>query len=141
MKGISKIILITIFLMLIVFVGAVSAFYVYDNYVLGKYVEPYGELVNFKSLDELVVWLADDRTDEHLQDIWCPESAEMLIRAAEESGYRLHMEYLWGEEYEDYFHKEIEYDGHAMVSAVIGDKAYLINQYTDKIWVYGTLKR
>jgi len=105
-----------------------------------EYVKAEGVLRDFESIETLAKWLKNDKTNEHIQSEYCAGSAELLIKAAEDDGYRLYFEVLFPDEFEKYFKQKTEYL-HACVTSNIDNRIYLIDQYSDRTWAYGDLIR
>lgn len=101
-------------------------------------------LQNFESLEELESWLLNDEADEVIarSPMWCGEAAEMLISRAEASGYRLSMDVINYEEYNEFYEATLtEGFAHTVCSATIGDEVYYIEPRTDKVWYFGMVMR
>ena len=107
----------------------------------GCYSEPVGVLRDFQSTQELEKWLAADRTNEEVGIYYCAERAEILVKGAEDDGYRLHIEALSNNELPKYYGDITSEAGHIAVTAVIGDRLYLIEPISDEVWSFGELVR
>lgn len=107
----------------------------------GCYSQPAGVLIDFQSVQELENWLAADRTNEEVINLYCAERAEILVKSAEDDGYRLHIEALSNNELPKYYGYPISEAGHIAVTAIIGDRLYLIEPISDKVWPFGELIR